>query len=183
MSNPLTGDGDSRRLGTYPSPTLVVATAYGRINWVQDWGAEGWYGPAGWKGGDGLVRGSTFISRRVTTSTTVLHIFGSVSPFPGQKIDSVRTVLTVSDSIRADRSKSGITNGYNHAYDCGMPYYPDNSCIEFSGSTMITLQRVPADLVLSADSTSVKVGSTVKFSYDRSPTVFEGISLPPLDLT
>jgi hypothetical protein len=181
MSNPLTGDGDSRRLGTYPSATLVVATAYGKINWKQDWGTEGWYGAAGWKGGDLLVRGSTFISRRVNGSTSPLHIFGSVSPFPGSKIDSVREVLTVSDSIRADRSKSGISNDESHQYQCGLPTYPTNSCIEFSGSTMVTLQRVSADLTLSADSTSVKVGSTVKFTFDRSPTSFEGKTIPVLD--
>src|SRR5687768_15737486 len=75
-----------------------------------------------------------------STPLPAFFTFLAVSPFPGQHIDSVRAVLTVSDSIRADRSKSTITNGYNHDWDCGMPYYPGNSCIELSGSTMITLR-------------------------------------------
>lgn len=184
MSDPLTGDGHSRRLGTYPSPTLVVVTAYGSINWVQDWGATGWYGPAGWQDGNGGVNGSTFINGRINgSSNKVNFVLGTQAPggFPGQYVDSVRAVVLVVDSIRADRSKSTLSNAANHDWDCGTPYYPSNPCIEHSGSTSIVARRVQADLVLTADSTSVKVGSTVTFTYDRSPTTYEGKGVPPLD--
>ena len=55
------GDGHSRRLGEYPNPTMVIARAYGRVTWVQDWGSSGWYGPAGWKSGAGAIYGNAYL--------------------------------------------------------------------------------------------------------------------------
>ena len=157
------GDAHSRRLEYYPNPTLVVATAIGRVSWEQDWGLTGSWGPAGFMTGSGAIRGSAFI--RGAGSNKWKFDFGiNVQPWPGKLVDTVSAVVVVLDSIRADLNNPAIPGGYSQDHQCGYPTYPENPCTEFSGTMAITLERISADLEFTADSTSVKVGSTVKFT-------------------
>jgi hypothetical protein len=98
--------------------------------------------------------------------------FRSVTPWPG-RVGSVSTYLTVIGEVTAWGSGHGVVN--DPSYGCGYKQPPNPPCYSFSGSGAVSLMRVASDLVLTADSTRVRAGSTVTFSISQTePFVLNG---------
>lgn len=171
----LYGGGPEALIAYYPNWTVVQATASGWVGWTSDWGTTGSWAAGGYDGG---MYGAAVITERYTpTRTAASTSFGS--PFLGQWTNPVAKIVMVKDSVFAGRSVSPINTWNSEIYYCG-PMYPANPrCYAFlATTTTITLLRVTADLQFSADSTNVKVGSTVTFKNRIVNPSVAGVSLP-----
>ena len=132
-----------------------MVTVSGRVRWSHVNGDTNWFGPAGYKASNSTELGSAIFSgRQLNVSQTWVN-YNELPGQPVRYIDSIRTVWTIRDSVWIDRSNPNINDTDNDSLGCG-PSYPGSPCLTFSGSTTLTVNRVPVNMILSADSTRRK---------------------------
>ena len=153
-------------VGYYAHPTVVQATASGNLSWSPAHYGITSSGSIGAAGSDSVTGHAAVLASWVNGGGSQLYNFGTQRPWAGSHASSVTTYLTVSDTVTVARGPNGAMN--SGLYYCGPEY--GNLCIKYTGTATLSLNRVSATASLAADSTTVSVGSTVKFTHRYSPT-------------
>lgn len=157
-SEPLRGKGTSSALiATFPTLTAVSITASGTLTRTPNYsgiGSATQYGPFG---------------------NTSIAVAGQVTVVNGNP-----TYARVTGAWNLSQ-RDGYTPrefyGWPTGVYCGPMY--GNRCDDYSGITTITVTRLPADLSVSVDSTTVDYGYPATFDFRATPqTLADGLSTP-----